>query len=96
MESVSVQTVKDHLAGVAIFSSVYWTVSLFLSFPSRDFPLLMEFLGFYVIVLAGCFILFSLTAYVNVAVFTPIFGFLSKIIAVKTHSTHGRKKLTGA
>ena len=89
MESVSVHTVKDYLAGLAIFSSVYWMVSLFLSFLSRDFPLLVEFLGFYVIVLAGCFILFSITAYVNVAVFTPIFGFLSRVIAEKTHSTHG-------
>ena len=89
MENVSVQTVKDHLAGLVIFSSVYWMVSVFLSFPSRDFPLLLEFLTFYVIVLAGCFILFSITAYANVAVINPIFGFLCRIIADKMRSTHG-------
>ena len=91
MESFSVQAVKDHMGGLAIFSSVYWMVSLFLSFPSRDFALLIEFLGFYVLVLAGCFTLFTITAYVNVAVFNPIFGFLSRILGERTRSNHEKE-----
>ena len=83
MEGPGPQTVREHLVGLAILSSIYWIVGIPLLILVPEFTFIY-LVGGYLFFIAGFVVLLSIVSLLNLVVFGPILWLVSRVIGDKT------------